>query len=324
MASETRHFRPESGNWRLDVTRHVEPEAFDPELKPVLMIPGYAMNAFILGFHPTGRSMIGYLIDQGFEVWTANLRGQGESLCMRGDDEFGFAELTGEDLPAVRSLVGRETESTSDRVDVIGCSLGASYIYGYLTRHLDDHGVGSVVAIGGPLRWETVHPAVRLLFANPAVASALPSKGTRMMARFAIPFVKHLPPIAAIYMNVHQIDLERADELVKTVEDPQPRLNRQISHWIRDRDLIIDGLNVTSAMDKIETPALCVLANRDGIVPPDSALSVLEAVATDDVHELNVGTEHRWFAHADLFISEYAEREVFAPMADWLLSRQSE
>ncbi len=287
------------------------------------MIPGYAMNAFILDFHPSGRSMVGYLCDRGFEVWTANLRGQGESLCLSGDDEFGFAELTGADLPAVRELVAGETNSERELVDIVGCSLGATYVYGYLARHRDDHGIGSVVAIGGPLRWEKLHPAVRLLFASPSLASALPSKGTRMMARFAIPLVKRLPPVAAIYMNVHQIDLQRADELVKTVEDPHPRLNRQISHWIRNRDLEIEGLDVTEAMADIHTPVLCVLANRDGIVPPESALSILDAVGTEDVHELNVGTQHRWFAHADLFISEDAEREVFIPMADWLIDRQS-
>lgn len=317
-----RHYSPQSGDWRLDLCRHRNPEVHDPALRPLVMIPGYAMNTFILDFHPTGRSMVGYLIDRGFEVWRANLRGQGDARRVAGDTDYGFRDLTGTDLPTVRDLVLRETDSDRDRLDIVGCSLGASVVYGYLATHLDDHRVGSVVAIGGPLRWEKVHPAVRLVFAHPELAANLPSAGTRLMARLAIPIVKRLPPIAAIYMNVHQIDLEEADELVKTVDDPHPHLNRQIAHWIRDRDLMIDGVNVTEAMADIQTPVLCILANRDGIVPPESALSILEAIGTDDGHELTVGNEHRWFAHADLFISEGAEKKVFVPMADWLVDRQ--
>jgi len=319
MQSE-RTYSPRSGNWRLDVTRHVDPEAHDPDRRPLVMFPGYAMNTFILDFHPTGRSMVGYLVDRGFEVWRANLRGQGDAFRVGGDHQIAFRDLARSDIPTVRDLVMRETESEADRFDVVGCSLGASFVYGYLATHVDDHGVGSVIAIGGPLRWEKVHPAVRAVFASPSLAAMLPSKGTRMMARLAIPIVKRLPPIASIYMNVRQIDLEEADELVRTVDDPNPHLNRQIAHWIEDRDLVVDGVNVTDAMADIQTPVLCILANRDGIVPPASALSILEAVGTEDVEELNIGTEHRWFAHADLFISEYAEREVFVPMTDWLTS----
>jgi pimeloyl-ACP methyl ester carboxylesterase len=150
-----RHFAPQSGDWRLDVYRHVDPSVHDPGLRPLVMFPGYAMNTFILDFHPTGRSMVGYLVDQGFEVWRANLRGQGDSFRVDGDDAISFRDLAEADIPAVRDLVMRETDSEAERLDVVGCSLGASFVYGYLATHLEDHRVGSVVAIGGPLRWET-------------------------------------------------------------------------------------------------------------------------------------------------------------------------
>src|SRR5690554_8232290 len=73
-------FRPETADgWRLDVVCYRDSRRFDARKKPLLMIPGYAMNVFILSFHPTGMSMIEYLCAQGFEVWAANLRGQGAS-----------------------------------------------------------------------------------------------------------------------------------------------------------------------------------------------------------------------------------------------------
>lgn len=312
-------FRPISDDWRLDVTRYWDPDNLDRSRRPVAMVPGYAMNAYILGYHPTGRSMVGYLVDRGFEVWTANLRGQGGASRYRGDDEYGFRDIALADLPTVRDLIVEETDSERDRFDAIGCSIGISYLYAYMAHHPGSHGIDSVVAIGGPLRWEQVHPAVRLVFASPTVAGALPSAGTRLMARFAIPLVKRLPPIASIYMNVHQIELERVDDLVKTIDDPHPKLNREIARWIRHGDMVVAGVDVTRAMRQIETRTLCILANHDGVVPAASVLSIRDAIGTDDVSVLRIGDDENWFAHADLFISEPAEERVFVPLADWLM-----
>lgn len=315
-------YRPTSGSWRLDLTRYRSLDEPTPSRRPVVMVPGYAMNAFILGYHPTKRSMVEFLVDRGFEVWTANLRGQGNSSADPDAEEFGFEELACSDLPRVRDVVLEETKTGRTAFDVVGCSLGASYLYAYLTLHPDSHDIGSVVAIGGPLRWVDVHPAVRLVFANPTVAGALPSTGTRLMARLVLPIVKRLPALASLYMNAHQIALEEADQLVRTIDDPHPRLNRQISRWIQNRDLVVAGTDITGAIGEVETPVLCVLANRDGIVQPSSALSIVDAIGTDDVDVLRVGDDARWFAHADLFISEHADRDVFAPIGDWLEQRE--
>ena len=312
-------YRPVSGqDWRLDIRRYVDPGTLRPERKPIVMIPGYAMNAFVLGFHPTGRSMVEYLVNQGFEVWTANLRGQGESRRLGPDEEYGFRELATEDLPVVQDLVLAETRTERSCFDAIGCSLGASFLYAYLAHHLDDHRMDAIVPIGGPLRWDDIHPFVRLVFSSPAIAGALPTRGVPEMAKATLPLFKRLPPLAAIYMNVHQIDLSNADELLQTIDNPNAGLNRQIAHWIDDRDLIVGGVNVTEAMADFTGPVLCILANRDGIVPPESVLSIRDAVGRDTVDVLHVGSDEEWFAHADLFISEGAEAQVFDPLARWL------
>lgn len=312
------YFQPRAGRWRLDLSCYNRTEGPAEDRPPILMIPGYAMNAFILGYHPTGRSMVGYLVDQGFEVWTANLRGQGEAELRYGDSEFGFRGIATEDMPTVCDVVLDETETGEDEIDVIGCSLGASFVYAYLAHHLGEHRIRSIVPIGGPLRWERVHPAVRLIFSSRRLAGALATRGTRLMARLAIPIVKRLPPIASIYMNVHQIDLENADELVRTVDDPNPKLNREIARWIRNRDLVVAGENVTEAMAEVDARILCIVANHDEIVPEESALSIRDHIGSEDVSTLRVGDEEDWFAHADLFISHDADREVFEPLAEWL------
>lgn len=306
------------GRWALAIRRHVDPQAFDPSRRPLVMVPGYAMNSFILGYHPTGPSMIEHLARAGIEVWTADLRGQGDSRATGRPGRFGLGELALDDLPAVLTHVRAHTASRRAELDVVGCSLGASMVYAYLAHHRERHGLGAFIAIGGPLRWEQTHPLMKLAFASPALAGLVPFKGTRALARRALPVARRYPPLLSIYMNARQIDLSRADQLVNTVDDPVPWINRQVARWVKQGDLVVRGLNTTEALRGLDLPMLVVLANRDGIVPPGTARSIEHIAAPGAVRVLEVGSGEHWYAHADLFISHDAARTVFAPMERWL------
>lgn len=279
------------------------------------------MNAFILGFHPSGPSMIEYLVRDGFEVWTANLRGQGDSRAVGDVARYGLRELALEDLPRVfdRVLSDPLTEATS--VDCVGCSLGASIMYGYLAHNRADSRIGAAVSIGGPLRWDAAHPVMRLLFASPDLAAALPARNTRTLARVFLPIVRRIPALLGIYMNADLIDLSAAHEITKTIDDPVPHINRQVAHWMRHKDLVIGGLNVSDALQGMDLPLLCVLANADGIVPPAAVLSAQRVLAREGVDVLHVGDDDEWFAHADLFVSRPAPERVFEPLRAWLAGR---
>jgi len=322
MSNVTLYYRPSTTDgWQLELKQTFDRDRLNPSLRPLLLVPGYGMNTFILGFHPTGKSLEQYFVDAGFEVWSANLRGQGGSRRTGGRSGYGFAELALVDLPTVMGVVRGKTKTGQDRIDVVGCSLGASILYTFLAHHLDDHGLGSLVSIGGPLRWDTVHPAVKIAFASPRLVSAVPIVGTRRLARVVLPVVKHMPGLLSIYMNAAICDLSQADQMVRTVDNPNRRLNVQIAKWIAARDLIVDGRNVTEAMASIDRPLMCVLANADGIVTPESALSVRTAMPDGLVDVLTVGDDRTWFAHADLFVSEHAQERVFEPLRFWLVSK---
>ncbi|MBI3542965.1 MAG: hypothetical protein HY075_06810, partial [Deltaproteobacteria bacterium] len=109
-----------------------------------------------------------------------------------------------------------------------------------------------------------------------------------------------------------------ARELVRTVENPNRHINREIAQWIRDRDLVIRGENVTEALAAVTNPLLCVLAKGDGIVPRATAAFAYGQVASSCKRLLEVGDDEIRLAHADLFISNEAHARVFAPIADWL------
>lgn len=313
---------PNGAGWCLDIKRFYDVHHLDKSRRPLVMIPGYAMNTFILSYHPAGTSMVQYLVDQGFEVWTANLRGQGGSRRLRGPRKHGFRELALIDFPGVRDFVLAQTLTDAQAIDVVGCSLGATVLFAYLGHHVEQHGIGSLITVGGPLRWNRVHPLVRGLLASPGLAGAVPVLGTRHLARAALPLLAQRAPfLLSVYMNPQNIDLSAAAELVKTVDDPNTHLTRQIAHWIRNRDLVVDGLNITHALHDVDIPVMAVVANQDGIVPPEAVLSVFDHIGSKSTEILRVGTPEVPFAHADMFVSRDVSTQVFEPMAVWLESQ---
>jgi pimeloyl-ACP methyl ester carboxylesterase len=314
-------FWPEGSGWRLDVRRYSLPERLDRELRPVLLVPGYCMNTTPLAYHPEGPSMIEFLVDRGFEVWTANLRGQGDTESLGGTRNAGFRELALLDLPLSLEQVRDATQTRRAQIDVVGCSLGGTYVFSYLAHHARAGALGSVVGIGAPLRWGKAHPLLRAAFASTWLASSLRVSGTRRVAELALPFIAaRFPSLLSLYMNASIVDLSCAAELVKTVEDPIPKLNGEIATWFKTGDLVVGGVDVARALRGSSQPYLCVVANRDGVVPADAAKSALDVFAHGEL--LEVGDDDAWFAHADLFISRHAQQRVFSPVASWLSAQQ--
>lgn len=312
-----RHLVPNGDGWLLHLEQVWSGSALRVDAEPVAIIPGYGMNGFIFGFHPRGTTLRRALAEAGFEVWTLNLRGQGPSR-RTGTTEPGRPSLEGYagiDVSACVEAIRQRTKTETGRVNLLGCSLGGTIAYAHLAL-TPEHHVARVACVGSPLRWESVHPALRLALSSPALLERIKVRGARQIARLALPLISRTPALLAPYMNAANVDIAAAGELVRTVEDPDPMLNAQIARWIRAKDLILHGTNVTEAMRDVEIPLLLVLANRDGIVPTGAADSA-RTVWGGQVEVLNVGDEEQWYSHADLFVGNDAPRHVFAPLADW-------
>jgi pimeloyl-ACP methyl ester carboxylesterase len=286
--------------------------------RPVVLVPGYGMNAFVFGFHPQGPSLEASLAARGLDVWSIELRGQGRSRGAAG--RHGLAELALEDVPAALAFVLRE--SKADAVDLVGCSLGTALSFIYLA-HTPDAPVGSVVSYGGLVTWVDVHPLLRMAFASPWLAGKLELRRTRDLARVALPRVaKIAPQLLSIYINAKSTDLSRSDEMVETVEDPNPQVNLEIAGWIKERRLVVRGVDVSARLAEMTYPLLCVVAKDDGIVPERTARAVFDEIGSTDKELLVVGGGERPIAHADLFLSEGAQEKIFDPVARFLTRRQ--
>ena len=312
-----RHFAPNNDGWELALRRCVAPDSLDVGRRPLLIIPGYGMNSYIFDYHPNGPSMMESLATQGFEVWTVDLRNQGRARNVGGHDEYQLGDIGCTDVPAALDYILDHTATNGDRVDGLGCSLGGSYLFIYASC-VPGHRLGALVAMGAPLRWLDVHPAIRFAFGSPWLAGQLRMKYTRELAGFLFPLALRVPQLLRMYMYTDHVDTSRPDLLVETVDDPNRHLNRELALWMKRGDLVIRGLNVTEAFGKVDLPLLAVVADADGIVPEATAMSAYEHSGARRKDVLRIGGPGRHYAHANLFIGNHAQDDVFRPVGSWL------
>jgi pimeloyl-ACP methyl ester carboxylesterase len=316
------HLVPNGDGWLLSLVQSWDPATLDPSRRPVLIVPGYGMNSFIFGYHPRGTSLEGFLVEQGFEVWRVDLRASGGSIRRGGGEGFSLEDLALTDLSVAIDGALDRTRTQASRVDLIGASLGGTLMFIHAVAKPANR-LGALVSMGSPVRWVEAHPLVKLLFSSPVLVGLVPVRGTRWAAELALPLLaRHTPSLLGIYLNPAASDVAAAREMVRTVEDPSRFINRQIARWIRDRDLVVHGINVSEALARITLPTLCVAANGDGIVPLATAQFPYERVGASEKGLLVVGDDQLSMAHADLFVANQAHETVFRPIADWL-SRQS-
>jgi pimeloyl-ACP methyl ester carboxylesterase len=304
--------------WSLRLRHTLSPSHFDPNTKPLLIVPGYGMNSFIFSYHPRGTSMERCLAEGGYEVWAMDLRGQGQSFAEKTrPGATTLANYATVDVPAAIERVLSSTTTSAQTVTLVGCSLGGSIAYGYLAV-TGARRVSEVIAMGAPLRWSEVHPLIKIAFASPALAARLKISNTRKWLRSAFPLIERFPSLLGMYMNPASIDTSDMQAMTQTVEDPDPQVNRDIAVWIKGRDLYLDGVNITAAMAHMTLPLFVVLSNKDGIVPASTALTAADAWGGPNVEVLEVGDDTNWYAHANLFVADDAPQLVFDPIIDWL------
>jgi pimeloyl-ACP methyl ester carboxylesterase len=315
------HYVPNGDGWLLALKQTYAPKTLKRDRRPVAIIPGYGMNAFIFGYHPRGKSMEAYWADMGFEVWSLDLRAQGKAKRVGGRKQYGFYDAAVTDLAVAFDHIVRNTETNQTQLDAVGCSLGGTYLYVHLAFHPEKPLLGSVVTIGAPLRWVHVNPMVRSAFASPRVAGMLAIRGVRPFAKLAMPLLTRVPQLLHVYLHPEIVDTTKMKEMVRTVENPDRKLNREIAEWVKQEDLVVRGVDVTEGLARAKNPLLVVLSNADGIVPEATALSAYHTIGSSTKEILRVGTEAVRVAHADLFVSDIAQQWVFEPLARWLMAQ---
>jgi pimeloyl-ACP methyl ester carboxylesterase len=311
--------------WRLHMRRAPAPPTLAEggvAPRPALLVPGYGMNSFIFGFHPRGPSLMEHLASRGIDAYTIDLRGQGESARVGGSESYGLAEMSIADVGAGIAAVRERTGS--ERIDLIGCSLGCALAFAHIAC-VPDAPIGSIVSLAGVVTWKKVHPLVKAAFFSPELAARVPFKNTRKTVRTLLPILSRVTPkLLGIYINAKSTDLSYADEMVKTVEDPVPQINREIAEWMKRKDLVVRGVNVSRALRDMKHPFLCVAGDGDGVVPKETCAATYEAIGSSLKEMLVVGGHEDPIAHGDLFLCNGAQERVYEPVAAFLIRALAE
>jgi predicted alpha/beta hydrolase len=316
-----REFVDNHAGWQLCLHRFCDPLRLDPSRRPVVLVPGFAMNSFALRYRPGGASLATFLAGRGFEVWCAELRAQGDSRPTGPVNRatIGLMDLGVHDLGVAIDAILERTATTATTVDGVGASLGATYLFMQAAWGRGDR-LARLVNLGGPLRWVSVHPLILLLSQAPPIWRWVGFRGTRGFARHALPLAARVPGFLHVYLHPAICDLSEPASLVQTVDDPVPQINQEIARWIRGGDLVLQGRNLTRDSAHLRLPLLTVVANADGIVPEATVCSA-HNLMTQAPRQLVYAGDHRTpMAHADLFVSRPAEAQVFMPLAAWLAS----
>ena len=317
----TLHYADNGAGWKIAL-KQTAPAT--PRGRPVLLVPGYQMNASIFGFHPNGPSLEAYLASRGIEVWSVDLRGQGRARRAGGTDRFGLGDLAVDDLGTAIACVLRASpvaRARKDGVDLIGCSLGAALAFAHVAC-VPAAPVRSIVSMGGLVTWVHVNRALRVVSHAPWLVGRIRLRNSRALARVALPVIARVAPrLLSIYMSTGSTDVSQSDVMVETVEDANAQVNVEIAEWIARRDLVVRGVNVSAGLAAFDKPYLCVVGNQDGVVPPATARATFDAVGSRDKELLCVGDDETRIAHADLFLATCAPTRIFGPIADFLLAR---
>lgn len=306
--------------WDLALYRTHHPLKIDRSKRPVFIVPGYGMNSYIFHYHPTARSLAATLADRGHEVFTVDLREQGRARKVTAGKQgrYGLSELALVDFAKAIDAARAHTIAKHTEIDLLGASLGGTIAMLYRTQSRRP-APGRVVLLGSPIRWTGVHPLVKVLFGSPALAGALELKKTRALAGLALPVAAKLAPWALkVYMNTDASDISHPEEMVNTVEDPSRYVNREIAEWIKSRDLVINGRNLSDDVARFEDPLCTIYANGDGIVPKETATFAHYHAKSANKVLVVAGDRDVPYSHADMFIGREAARQVFEPIIEFL------
>jgi len=316
---------------RLIVTRK-RPVARARERTPVILIHGLGQNRF--SWDLSRRSLMNYLVGEGFEVYNAELRGHGLSRANGSPYPKEFDEYVDSDLPALIDFVRRL--SRHEKVFVVGHSLGATISYAAAPEQ-QAHLKG-LVSIAGPCHLGRGVPLLQVL-----------AKALGFLQR-----TLRLEDLLPDYFLVDLIGV-LASPVINLIDHPR---NRVLDHiWFPgsiERDILLErirlgfdrtgtaviGIMVRWAnsgefhdasrerdfeerLKEVEVPALFVTGDRDSAVPWPSVEGAFRNLRGPDKtwREFGMERDGAHFGHCDLICGREAPRVVWPVIGEWLKER---
>lgn len=315
-------------DWRIALYHY--PAASRRFETPILLCHGLGANRFNFDLGPE-VSLARYLQEEGFDVWSMDLRGRGNSgRCARGERCSGnthvFDDYAREDAgAAVRHVLG---ETGASRVHWIGHSMGGLVLYAFLQGE-EAESIASGVAIASPGSYAHMGRTSlsHVLF---YVLRVFPRIHLSFLAAGLAPLIARIRfPGEAFFLNRDNVETETVERsLCYLVADVSRGEIHQFLDWMKSGDFRTydKGTSYEQNFRKVRRPLLLIAGAKDYLVPPASVAAAYDRIASDRKDFLVLGRDQGQeedYGHGDLLMGKNVRREVFPRILEWLVSFES-
>lgn len=315
------YFQPDGAAHTLCATRcTLHSAASSPSGPPVILCHGLGSNrqTFLL---PTQRNIVHMLLEDGFDVWLAELRGHGLSTSGIAWDSPWDVDDYISDAGEFVAFVSSQASGASVRW--IGHSLGG-IIGAVMASSHAAKSLASVTAVASSYFYaESVFR--KLSFAVPAITSVnfFPAHSfMRLQAPLSFRFVStYVDSVMAWRSNV---DAAAGRQLLSTNFEPiSKRVILQLATGIQQHGVLHrDGTPFSDRLSECKTPVFLIAGDRDKQCPHHSVRQLFDRLPPNPAHKYQCFgkddgcADH--YGHFDLIIGLRVEKEVFPSIRSFL------
>jgi pimeloyl-ACP methyl ester carboxylesterase len=293
--------------------------------QPVLLCHGLATNHLNFDFQPP-YSLAHALAEAGFDVYSLDWRGAGDSRPPRGRGRFAFDadDLIHQDAPAVLDLVLQEAHA--EELFWVGHSLGGLVGYAVLGG-AEGKRVRGLCSLGAPVYFH--YPRWLALLMRACTWLAWPvAFRQRLLSLACAPFVGHLTlPLSDVLVNPKAIAPKVLRSIYANLIDSMGyRLLRQLDDWTRhDRFCSRDAAtDYRARLSHVTRPVLVLGGTKDGLAPPKAIHGQAALLGSVDKTVMLFGKENGdqlEYGHGDLLFGVGAPSEVYPRIVAWVAKR---
>ncbi|HWM88519.1 MAG TPA: alpha/beta fold hydrolase [Kofleriaceae bacterium] len=284
----------------------------------VLIVPSLINRWYVVDLRP-GASLVAGLLERGLDVYCLDWGAAGDE-----DRDTSWDDLMRRLARAVRrSLAAAGRRSLA----VVGYCMGGTLAA--IQTALEPAPVAALVDLLGPIDFAAGGQLARAVDARwfdvEAIAGAGNVTPVQMQSGFSM--LRPTGQVAKWIGLIDRIDDEKHREAFAALETwasdnipfPAAAYRTYIGQLYQENALIRGehvALGRRVSLDHIRCPVLCVVAERDTICPPAAATALLDRVGSVDRTLLTIQG-----GHVGAVVGSRAPRELYAPLADWLLQR---
>lgn len=313
---EVRFFRTADG-WELALSAYGDPARVQRR-HPVLLCHGLGANRLTFDID-RAHSLAAWLVDEGFDVYSIDLRGHGLSERPgpeRTHERWGFVEYCELDVPAAIDAVLARTNA--ERLHFIGHSMGGILLYAHTA--VAEPRVRCGITLGSSLDYSGSTTAFRWIAKLAPLSHLLPEVPVHWPALFSSTATRGGRMfVDPILVNPDNVELSVYRKMAANVMHPVG------SRVLRELAPAIDGTGMRDSRGRryvdlladkgYPFPILALAGMADLQCPPKAARRFGTAFAA-------FGKRHGHradYGHDDLIMGRHAREEVWPRIGEWLV-----